>query len=171
MTNAKRGLITRCYHFLRQEDGYTVAINFTFLFITLGMVMLAMLMWFGTAMTAYASLRSAATSAAFAAQAQVSQESIGSGTGFSTGAHWVLQSDHQSAANTLFRTQVSNLHLDNAFTNLQCSTTAIGNQIDVTVTGSYLPLFLQKVAQRYPVMEALSIPMKSTVMEAYKVVG
>lgn len=163
--------LKRIYQFLRREDGYTVALNLTFLFVTLGMVMLAILMWFGTAMAAYASLRSAATSAAFAAQAQVSQQSSGSGTGFSTGVDWVLQNDYQTAANTLFETQVSNLHLDSAFTNLQCSTSSNGNQIIVTATGSYLPLFLQKVSQRYPVIEALSVPMKSTVSEEYKVVG
>ncbi|KPV45650.1 hypothetical protein [Alicyclobacillus ferrooxydans] len=171
MTKLKEVLSKRCYPFLRREDGYTVAINLTFLFVTLGMVVLAMLMWFGTAMTAYASLRSAATSAAFAAQAQVAEQSSGSGTGFSTGVNWVLQSDYQSVANTLFETQASNLHLDHAFTNLQCATSSNGNQIIVTATGSYLPLFLQKVSQRYPVIEALSIPMKSTVMDAYKVVG
>lgn len=163
--------LKRIYQFLRREDGYTVALNLTFLFVTLGMVMLAILMWFGTAMTAYASLRSAATSAAFAAQAQVSQQSTGSGTGFSTGVNWVLQNDYQTAANTLFETQVSHLHLNDAFTNLQCSTSANGDQIIVTATGSYLPLFLQKVSQRYPVIEALSVPMKSTVAEEYKVVG
>ncbi|KPV40378.1 hypothetical protein AN477_21970 [Alicyclobacillus ferrooxydans] len=170
MKTAQRSM-KRFYQFLRREDGYTVALNLTFLFVTLGMVMLAILMWFGTAMTAYASLRNAATSAAFAAQAQVSQQNSGSGTGFSTGVDWVLQNDYQSAANTLFETQVSNLHLDSAFTNLQCSTSSNGNHIIVTVTGSYLPLFLQKVSQRYPVIEALSVPMKSTVSEEYKVVG
>ncbi len=161
----------RIYGFVQREDAYTFALNNTFLFVTLGMVLLALLMWFGTAMTAYGALRSAATSAAFAGQAQVTQVDAGSGTGFTTSSNWALTGNYQNAESTLFQTQVTNMHLGTAFTNLACSTIANGNQITVTASGDYLPIFLQKVAERYPVITAMSVPMEVTVSEEYKIVG
>lgn len=157
--------------FLKKEDGYTFSLNLTFLFVTFGIVMIAMLMWFGSASAAYFSLRNAANGAAFAAQAQAVQSDTGSGSGFTSSVGWVVQTSYQNAADKVFQSQVNNANLENAFSGLQCMASLNGNQISVSVSGSYLPLFLQNISQKFPQIEALSIPMKVTLNEEYKVVG
>lgn len=163
--------LRRMWTLLQKDDGYTLAINMTFALVTFGVVILGILMWYGTAMAAYASLRSAATSAAFAAQAQVIQSVAGTGTGFTASVDWTLQNAYQSAASSTFQTQVANMHLDNAFTNLQCDTTASSQGISVDVTGDYQPVFLQSIANEYSIFQAVAIPMHVQVQEEYKVVG
>jgi len=167
----KNNRLKLIWEVIRREDGYTFALNFTFLFVTIGMVMLAMLMWFGSATAAYFSLRSATSSAAFAAQAQVSQVNTGSGVGYNSGTDWAVQSSYQEAAQSVFQAQVNNAHLNSAFTNLKCTTMVTGNKISVLVTASYLPLFLQTVSQGFPQIEALTIPMTVAANEEYKIVG
>jgi hypothetical protein len=162
--------LRRLWAFLKKDEGYTLAINMTFALVTFGVVMLGIITWYGTAMAGYAALRSAAASAAFAAQAQVIQSVTGTGTGFTAGVDWALQ-NYQGAANSTFQTQVANMHLGATFTNLQCNTTANSQGISVVVTGDFQPVFLQNIANKYSIFQAVAIPMHVQIQEEYRVVG
>jgi hypothetical protein len=165
------GHLKAVWRFLKREDGYTFSLQLMFLFVTFGFVMLAMVAWFGSGLLAGKELNRLAKNTALAAQSQVTQVAVGSNAGFVSSSDWALQSNYATAANTVFSQEISDMHLNNAFSNLQCQVKTNGNRITVNVTGSYLPLFLQNVAQRFPQLQAVSVPMKATAPVEYKVVG
>lgn len=153
------------------EDGYTFSLNFAFLSVTVGMIFLLILAWFASGLTAGMELRRAAAAAALAAQSQVTQAVSASGSGFLTSAGWALDGSYATAAQQTFAGEVSDMHLNRAFENLSCQTGEKGNRVTVTVSGSFLPIFLQSAAARVPGLKALSVPMQVTVPTEYKVVG
>lgn len=157
--------------FLKKDSAYTFSLFVSFLFVTFGTVVLALMVWYGSAWLGYFALRGAASSAALAAQSQVQQVRTGTGMGFLAGANWALTSSYQNAASRLFQQEVENMHLNQVFDAITCETSANGNQVVVTAEGQYLPLFLQTLAARFPEITAVSIPMQVQVKTKYTVVG
>lgn len=155
----------------RAEDGYTFSLNFAFLSVTVGMIFLLILAWFASGLAAGTELRRATTAAALAAQSQVTQSVSASGTGFLTSANWALNGSYASVAQQTFANEVSDLHLNRLFEHLSCQTGVNGNRVTVTVSGEFLPIFLQSAAARVPGLQALSVRMQVTVPVEYKVVG
>lgn len=154
-----------------KEDGYTFSLNFALFTVTVGMIFLLILAWIASGLTAGTELRKTTTAAALAAQSQVTQSVSNSGTGFLTSAGWTLDGSYASAAQQTFAGEVSDIHLNKVFENLSCQTSGTGNRITVTVSGSFLPIFLQAAAKHVPGLQALSVPMSVTVPVEYKVVG
>lgn len=171
MTPKSKRRLGRWLTVLSRDDGYTFGLNMTFLVVTFGIVILAMLMWYASGLAAHEMLLSAAKSAAVAGQAQVSQATSGSGTGFSISTNWAQSSSYQAQAEATFQQQVADMNLDSSFSDLQCTTSATSSGISVSISGEFLPVFLQKVAQKFPQIETLSVPMHVTVDEQYTVVG
>ncbi|WDL96755.1 hypothetical protein [Alicyclobacillus sp. ALC3] len=156
---------------LSREDGYTFSLNFAFLTVTVGMVLLLILAWIASGLAAGTELRRATAAAALAAQDEVTQSVTASGTGFLTSAGWTLGGSYASAAQQTFATETADMHLNKVFDNLHCQTSVTGNRVTVTATGSFLPVFLEAAAARAPGLQALSVPMRVHVPVEYKVVG
>lgn len=156
---------------LRADDGYTFSLNLAFLSVTVGMILLLILTWLASGLAAGSELRLAATSAALAAQSQVTQTVSGSPAGFLTSADWGMTAAADRTAIEVFDQEVADTHLDRAFSNLSLEMGVVGNQVTVTVTGDFLPLFLQTAADRVPQLLALAVPMRVVVPVVYSVVG
>ena len=156
---------------LREDHGYTFSLNLAFLSVTVGMILLLILAWLASGLAAGTELRRAATSAALAAQSQVTQTISGSTAGFLTSADWTVIKAADRAATEVFDQEVADTHLNRAFSNLSLEMGVVGNQVTVTATGDFLPLFLQTAAERVPVLQALAVPMRVTAPVKYTVVG
>ena len=135
------------------------------------MVLLLILAWLASGLAAGSELRRAATSSALAAQSQVTQTVSGSTAGFLTFADWTVTAAADRTATEVFDQEVADTHLNRAFSNLSLEMGVIGNQVTVTATGDFLPLFLQTAAERVPVLQALAVPMRVTAPVKYTVVG
>ncbi|EJY54759.1 hypothetical protein URH17368_2601 [Alicyclobacillus hesperidum URH17-3-68] len=162
-----RGLLT----WLRAEDGFTFSLNFAFLTVTVGMMFLLILAWFASGLAAGTDLRRAAEAAALAAQSQVTQAVSASNAGFLEAAGWQVTGSYATAAETTFSQEVSDMHLSSVFENLSCHPSVVGIRVIVTVSGQFLPIFLEAAAKRAPGLQALAVPMKVSVPVEYKVVG
>ena len=156
---------------LHAEDGYTFSLNLAFLSVTVGMILLLILAWLASGLAAGTELRRAATSSALAAQLQVTQTVSGSTAGFLTSADWTVTAAADRTATQEFDREVADTHLNRAFSNLSLETGIIGNQVTVTATGDFLPLFLQTAAARVSVLQALAVPMRVVAPVEYTVVG
>ena len=156
---------------LHAEDGYTFSLNLAFLSVMVGMVLLLILAWLASGLAAGTELRRAATSAALAAQSQVTQTVSGSNAGFLTSAEWTATGTVDMAATEVFDQEVSDTHLNRAFSNLSLEMGVVDNQVTVIVTGKFLPLFLQTAAEHVSVLQALAVPMRVVVPVEYTVVG
>ena len=156
---------------LREDHGYTFSLNLAFLSVTVGMILLLILAWLATGLAAGTELRRAATSAALAAQSQVTQTVSGSTAGFLTSADWTVTAAADIAATEVFYQEVADTHLNRAFSNLSLEMGVVDNRVTVTVTGDFLPLFLQTAAGRVPALQALAVPMRVKVPVEYTVVG
>ena len=156
---------------LREDHGYTFSLNFAFLSVTVGMILLLILLWLASGLAAGTELRRAAMSSALAAQSQVTQTISGSNAGFLTSADWTVTKAADRAATQVFDQEVADTHLNHAFSNLSLETGVIGNQVTVTVTGDFLPLFLQTAAEHVPMLQAMAVPMRVVVPVQYSVVG
>ena len=161
----------RVWTWLSREDGYTFSLNFAFLTVTVGMILLLVLAWIASGLAAGTELRRATAAAALAAQDNVTQSVTASGTGFLTSAGWTLDGSYASAAEQAFAMEVADMHLNNLFDNLDCQTSVTGNRVTVTATGSFLPVFLEAAAKRVPGLKAVAVPMRVTVPVEYKVEG
>ncbi|QSO52824.1 hypothetical protein JZ785_02520 [Alicyclobacillus curvatus] len=161
----------RVWTWLSREAGYTFSLNFAFLTVTVGMILLLILAWIASGLAAGTELRRATAAAALAAQDNVTQSVTASGTGFLTSAGWTVDGSYASAAEQAFVMEVVDMHLNNVFENLDCQTSVTGNRVAVTATGSFLPVFLEAAAKRIPGLQAVSVSMSVTVPVEYKVVG
>lgn len=159
------------WDWVRQEDGYTFSLNMALLSVTVGMILLLILAWLAAGLVAGTDLRRAAAAAALAAQSQVTQTVTGSSAGFLTQAEWSLMGTVNAAATEVFDEEVNDKHLAQVFSNLSLETGISGNQVTVTASGDFLPLFLQTAAARVPGLQAMAVPMKTVVPVNYPVVG
>ena len=161
----------RMWAWLHAEDGYTFSLNLAFLSVTVGMILLLILAWLASGLAAGTELRRAATSSALAAQSQVTQTISDSTAGFLTSADWTVTAAADRTATEVFDQEVADTHLNRAFSNLSLEMGVIGNQVTVTATGDFLPLFLQTAAEHVPVLQALAVPMRVVAPVEYTVVG
>lgn len=159
------------WRWLSREDGYTFSLNFAFMTVTVGMILLLILAWIASGLAAGTELRRATAAAALAAQDEVTQSVTASGTGFLISAGWTLDGSYAAAAEEAFATEAADMHLNSVFDNLHCQTSVTGNRVAVTATGSFLPVFLEAAAKRVPGLQAVSVPMRVSVPVEYKVVG
>lgn len=156
---------------LKREDAYTFSLNMAFLSVTVGMMLLLVLAWLASALTAGIELKRVASASALAAASQVTQTVRGSGTGFLSSAAWTVSPIYASAVNEVFAAQAQDMHLNQVFKNLAYQSSVNGNQVTVTARGTFLPLFLQTVAARVPGISAMSVPMQVRASAQYRVVG
>ncbi|MFD1674823.1 hypothetical protein [Alicyclobacillus fodiniaquatilis] len=166
-----RGCLRRIIAWSRREDAYTFSLNMALLSVTVGMMLLLVLAWLASALTAGIELKRVASASALAAAAQVTQSVSGSGSGFLSSASWMMSSSYASAANERFTEQMQDTHLDKVFDNLACHENVNGTQVTVTASGTFLPLFLQEVATRVPGISAMRVPMEVRASAQYSVVG
>ncbi len=159
------------WDWVRQEDGYTFSLNMAFLSVTVGMILLLILAWLAASLAAGTDLRRATAAAALAAQSQVTQTVSGSSAGFLTQAQWSLTGTVNAAATEVFDEEVNDMHLAQVFSNLSLVTAISGNQVTVTVSGYYLPLFLHSAAARVQELRSMAVPMTVVVPADYPVVG
>ncbi|WP_029423527.1 hypothetical protein [Alicyclobacillus macrosporangiidus] len=106
--------------------------------VTIGLLLMVMLMTFGSAHAGYRHLRAAAEAAAWSGQTVIHREAISTtgNQGYFLAAPQQT-SDPVAAAQAQWQKSVQQLHLSSMFSNLNETTTVQNNQVTVTASGMF----------------------------------